>query len=113
MPETKEFDFAAWARLAREDAAAFERARRQAVERVIAGGEDPDKLARLQWRLDAERQRAKTPLKACLRFSGLMWETFDSLRHTLSRVAYGESPPPARRARRPAAAVLPLRRKMG
>lgn len=83
MPD--EFDFAAWAQLARADPAAFEAARRAAVEQAIAIGDDPDHLRRMQWRLDAERQRARTPMKACLRISAMMWETFFEFQAALNR----------------------------
>jgi hypothetical protein len=79
------FDFAAWARLARADPAAFEAARRAAVEQAITIGVDPDHLRRMQWRLDAERQRARTPMKACLRISAMMWETFFEFQAALNR----------------------------
>jgi hypothetical protein len=98
MPE--EFDFAAWARLARADPAGFETARREAVEAAIAIGDDPDHLRRVQWRLDAERRRARTPLKACLRISSMMWETFFDFRAALNRaVGYPVDPLPRRASR--------------
>lgn len=95
MPD--EFDFAAWARLARADPDGFETARRAAVEQAISIGDDPDRLRRVQWRLDVERRRARTPLKACLRISSLMWETFFEFQAALNRAvgyrtARGDAP---------------------
>jgi hypothetical protein len=93
MPD--EFDFAAWARLAHADPAAFEAARMAAVEQAISIGNDPDHLRRMQWRLDAERRRARTPLKACLRISSLMWEAFFEFQAALNRaVGYSVDPVP-------------------
>jgi len=89
------FDFDTWADLAKRDPAAFEEARRLVVERLIAACRDQERLRRLQWRIDAERHRAKTPLKACLRLSSMMWETFADLRGALNRLT--DSPVKARR----------------
>lgn len=93
MPES--FDFAAWTRLAQADPVAFEVARRTAVEQAITIGNDPDRLRRMQWRVDAERRRARTPMKACLRISAMMWEAFFEFRDALDR-AVGASGAPAR-----------------
>lgn len=83
MPEA--FDFDAWAELAARDPAAFESARCRAVARVIgAAGNDPERLRRLQWRVNMERRRTRTPLKACLVLSGMMWEAFTNFRDVLN-----------------------------
>lgn len=104
MPEN--LDFAAWTRLAQDDPAAFEAARRAAVEQAISIGNDPDRLWRMQWRLDAERRRARTPMKACLRISAMMWETFFEFQAALNRAAgYAAD---GRAPRRRAARVLRL-----
>lgn len=94
------FDFAAWSRLARADPDGFEAARRAAIEQAISIGDDPDHLRRVQWRLDAERQRARTPLKACLRISSLMWETFFEFQAALNRAVGHEADAPQRREAR-------------
>jgi hypothetical protein len=101
------FDFAAWSRLARADPVGFEAARREAVEAAIVIGEDPDHLRRVQWRLDAERRRARTPLKACLRISSLMWETFFEFQAALNR-AVGYEAETGSASRRREARVLRL-----
>lgn len=79
MPE--DFDFDTWAALATRDPAAFEVTRCQALDKVIS--RNPGRLRRLQWRVDAERRRARTPLKACLVLSGMMWAAFAELRYAL------------------------------
>ena len=70
------FDFDAWTELWHRDPAAFEEARRVAVEALIIKRAGYIKLHRLQWRVDAERRRAKTPLNACLVLSTMMWDAF-------------------------------------
>jgi hypothetical protein len=89
MPD--DFEFGAWSRLARTDPAGFERARRDVLEKAIARGNDPQRMRRMQWRLDAERRRARTPMKACLRLSNLMWEKLFALQDALNR-AVGVAP---------------------
>jgi hypothetical protein len=96
----EDFDFAVWSRLARADPDSFEAARRAAVERAISVGGDPDHLRRMQWRLDAERRRARTPLKACLLISSMMWDTFFDFQAALNRaVGYPVDPVPGRAPR--------------
>jgi hypothetical protein len=77
------FDFDAWAGLWHKDPDAFEAARRVAVETLISKCGDQVKLRRLQWRVDAERRRAKVPLKACLVLSEMMWNEFYNLQREL------------------------------
>lgn len=78
---SEDFHFDTWAALAARDPAAFEVTRRQALDKVIS--RNPGRLRRLQWRVDAERRRARTPLKACLVISGMMWDAFADLRSAL------------------------------
>jgi hypothetical protein len=76
----QKFDFDAWRQLAENSPADFERRRRAAVEQVINGrGVNVSRMRALQCRIDLEIRRAKTPLKACLRLSGLMWDSFERL----------------------------------
>lgn len=77
-------DFDAWSTLARISPEEFERERRHAVENVIAEAANARLMRGLQWRIDAERHRAHTPLKACLRLSALMWDTFFDLKEALN-----------------------------
>lgn len=74
MHANPSFDFDDWAALARRDRAAFERRRARVIQRCIASAGDATRLARLQWRIDAERRRARTPLGACLKLSAMMWD---------------------------------------
>lgn len=81
------FDFDAWAALARSDPEGFEQQRVELIERFIQRfATDQMRCRRQQCRIDLERRRAKVPLKACLRLSRLMWESFDRLHGELSRL---------------------------
>jgi hypothetical protein len=73
----QKFDFDEWMRLARCDPAEFERRRRVAIESAIshASARSQHKLRGLQWRIDMERQRARSPMAACIRISSMMWES--------------------------------------
>jgi hypothetical protein len=87
-----EFDFDEWARIAREDPAEFERRRLAAIEALIAAA--PGRRQRLegtQWRLDRERELAHTPLKACLRMSAMMWDSFLAMKSGLDEIAKSAS----------------------
>lgn len=78
------FDFDAWSRLARSDAGAYFRARRQAIDALIdACPESAGNLRRLQLRIDSTRACAGSPLKAVRQISGLMQDRLGLLRHRL------------------------------
>jgi Protein of unknown function (DUF3135) len=74
---TEKFDFDAWMTLARADPEEFERRRRAAIERAIsrASLRSQPRLRGLQWRIDMERERARTPMAACIRLSSMMWDS--------------------------------------
>lgn len=74
MGGTAQFDFDRWAELARRDPAGFERARARLLRECIqrASPAHRRRLEGLQFQLDMERRRARTPLAACLRLSELM-----------------------------------------
>lgn len=67
-----------WARLARRDRAAFEQARQAAIDTFLATRPPGrrERLERLQWRIDRERERCANPLAACVHLSNLMWDRF-------------------------------------
>lgn len=88
-----EFDFDAWAKLAREDPAEFER-RRQAVLRASIDTAPPEhrqRLEGLQFQLDLERQRAGSALASCLKLNSLMWTGFFRLRRELNGMVDGSA----------------------
>ncbi len=70
------FDFDYWMQLAKDDPERFERERRRMVESMIAQAPSHMKhrLAGLQWQIDRSRERAKSPMAACLNISQMMWD---------------------------------------
>ncbi len=74
--KTQEFDFESWMALAQTDPEEFERRRQEEIESAIAKAPEDmrDRLRGLQWRIDMERRRCKTPLAACMRLNSLMWD---------------------------------------
>ncbi|MGQ0658553.1 MAG: DUF3135 domain-containing protein [Chromatiales bacterium] len=104
------FNFEYWRRLAAEDPVGFESARVRAVTALIESAPPESKrhLQGVQWRIDRLRERAPNPMAACLRLSGLMWESLlgkDGLLDTLKRLErLGVC------SARPPAKIVPLRR---
>jgi len=112
-PSDPAFDFEAWAKLARENPEEFERRRGQEIRKVIDARPDlRHRLEGLQFRIDAERKLARTPLKACLRISTLMWNRFYDLKDQLDGLAAGvRGFEPLSSASTPRQAdIIPLRR---
>ena len=71
-------NFDEWASLAQTDPAAFEQRRSCLIEDFIQNS--PNHLQRrlrgLQFQVDMERRRARTPMGACVRISSMMWDAF-------------------------------------
>lgn len=71
-------DFDEWLSLAQSDPAAFEARRLHVIEDFIQNS--PDHLQRrlrgLQFHIDMERRRARSPMGACVRLSRMMWDAF-------------------------------------
>lgn len=107
-----EYDFNRWSRLAGEDPEAFDRARIEAIEAVIAQAPEElrPRLRALQCRIDLERRRAGNPLGACVRISAMMWDRFHHLRQALDdlRAPLSDHGALARRTETAAARVLPF-----
>jgi hypothetical protein len=103
------FDFDAWAKLAKEDPAEFERRREHELRQTIesAPPEFRHRLEGLQFRLNLERQRSSTPLGSCVRMNTLMWAGFHRLRKDLMAATQGtvEPEPTVRRS----AEIIPMR----
>lgn len=70
--------FTYWATLFQSNPELFEREREGLIKQVIlsASPENQENLWKLQWRIDAERIRAKNPYDAMLRLQKMMWEQF-------------------------------------
>jgi hypothetical protein len=96
-----------WERLARENPDEFERRRREVVEAAIAQAPEAlqPRLRGLQFRIDLERQRAKTPLGAAIRLHSMMWDEFQALRDALNRLAAADLRPQAKAASSPAKVI--------
>ncbi len=102
------FDFDHWLRLARRDPAAFER-RRQAAIAAFLDDLPParrSRLERLQWRIDMEIRRSRSPMGACIRLYRLMLESCARQQAALDALLQGSAMPDAERCAR----VLPFAR---
>ncbi|MDY6941550.1 MAG: DUF3135 domain-containing protein [Pseudomonadota bacterium] len=75
---TGKFDFDTWADLAKSDPQAFEARRCEEIERLIgsASAANRCRLRGLQFRIDMERRRSRTPIGGCVRLSHLMMDAF-------------------------------------
>ena len=104
-----EFDFDAWAKLAKENPVEFERQREAALRVAIAAAppEFRQRLEGLQFRLNLERQRAATPLGSCVRMNSLMWAGFYRLRKELNQAT--RRMPAGTEPARPSAQIIVLR----
>lgn len=111
-PDVSErFDFDDWSRLARRDPQGFENRRARVIEAFIASAplQRQARLRGLQWQIDQVRASAGTPLAACLRISGMMWDSVtgdDGLIARMEALRHGRPLP----RRRPKAKILPFRR---
>ena len=74
-------DFEHWSQLARTDPERFEQLRHRTLNECIARSSrnHQKRLRGLQWRIDRVRDKAGTPLAACLEISTMMWDTFHQL----------------------------------
>ena len=82
-------DFDKLRHLAKNDPTELERLRIELCEQLIheAPEEYRRKLRGLQFRIDMERRKAKSPMAACITISGLMHDSFDKLRMALNEAA--------------------------
>jgi hypothetical protein len=87
-----EFDLEEWQRLARDNPVEFERRRAAVIEAAIAEApaEHQQRLRGLQFRIDLERRKAKTPLGAAVRLQSMMWERLLELREALVALSGAE-----------------------
>ncbi len=109
MSDPSGFNFDDWLELARNDPRAFEQQRLAYIHREIdkAPEETRRRMHGLQWQVDCIRAQAKTPLAACLRISGLMWDTVlgdNGLLDTLRQLSELQTPGDLDRA----ASVIPF-----
>ena len=99
--------------MAQKDPEGLERLRVQLCDQLIQSAPEAyrRKLRGLQFRVDMERRRAKTPMAACIAISGMMHDSFDRLRQVLNEAASNASSTDSQQAEAATAAtVLPFRR---
>ncbi len=82
-------DFDQLVKLAQEDPEALEALRKNLCEALIqqAPKSYHQRLRGLQFKIDMERRRAKTPMAACIKLSSLMQDSFYKLRMALNEVS--------------------------
>jgi hypothetical protein len=109
------FDFDEWAALAQSDPQAFESRRLALIEDYLGQFPSPEqrRLRGLQFRIDMERRRARTPMAACLRLSAMMWDSLlgaHGLKQALDAMLpqTTASPPTQPEFRRAPARVIPF-----
>jgi Protein of unknown function (DUF3135) len=114
-----DFDFDEWSALAKTNPVAFEEKRQALIEEFLREVPPPDqqRLRGLQFRIDMERRRARTPMAACLKLSSMMWDSLlgsHGLKNALdSLLATASSPSPLPSPALPtprSAHVLPFRK---
>ncbi len=69
-------DFDEWANLASNDPEGFEQRRQNYIEQFFERIpiSKQRRLRGLQFRIDMERKKARTPLGACIKLSSMMWD---------------------------------------
>ena len=84
MKELPEFE--EMMRLAKEDPEKLEELRSNYINEIIeaAPKHQQNRLKGLQFQIDMERRKAKTPLAACIKISEMMHESFMELRDALN-----------------------------
>ena len=111
QPAEEDFDFNEWAALARTDPEGFARRRHARIQAAILNSQEKNhaRLERLQFRIYAKCRLARTPMKACLQLSSMMWDSFFDLKESLVTLSGKQkSQVFDKSARAPAAANLRL-----
>lgn len=73
----------------------LEKVRQECVEEIIESARDEDQKRRLrglQFTIDMERRKAKTPMAACIKLSAMMHESFLQLKDALNKVQDTKKP---------------------
>lgn len=75
--------------LGKQDPGALEQLRIELCEALIHDAPDTTrrKLRGLQFRIDMQRRKARSPMAACIAISGMMHDEFDQLRQALHDAA--------------------------
>ena len=87
-------EFEKLAKIAKENPEKLDEIRREACEQLIqsAPKEYQRKLRGLQFKIDMERRKAKTPMAACVKISEMMHESFGELRDALNEAQSIKAP---------------------
>lgn len=113
------FDFDEWSALAKSDPVTFEQKRLALIEEFLRElpPHDQKRLRGLQFRIDMERRRARTPMAACLKLSAMMWDSLlgsrglkNALDSLLATAVSGSLPPALAAPPVHTADVLPFRK---
>ena len=85
-------DFDTMMELAQTDPEAFNRLKAEAIEQTISeANEDSQRRLRgLQWQVDVELKRAKTPMEGCVKVSEMMHDKLWELRMALQNHDAGD-----------------------
>jgi len=77
LKTSSRINFDEWAALASTDPDEFEQRRQVCIEQFINRYplSRQRRLRGLQFRIDMERKKARTPLGACIKLSSMMWDT--------------------------------------
>ena len=110
------FDFDRWSKLAKDNPQAFEEQRKAIIDEYISdvpNAVQRDRLERLQWRVEKERELAKSPMDATIRIYDMMWDSLgrnlDALQD-LADLLKGNSIGVTAKAE---ASILPFRKRTG
>lgn len=82
-------DFDEMVKMAKEDPERLETLRKEMVQEIIEAAPTEDqkrKLRGLQFRIDMERTKAKTPLASCIKISSMMRESFVKLKDEIQKL---------------------------
>lgn len=108
------FDFDEWVTLAQHDPDEFERRREILIENFIRDlpPARQRRIRGLQFRIDMERRRARTPMGACIKFSTMMWDALLGPQGLRASLALLNSPAMdvASKHNRPRAQILSFRK---
>jgi len=106
------FDFDQWMNLARDHPETFERVRLEAIEAYFdqIPPQRQSLLRHLQWRIDMEIQRSRTPLAGCLRIHQMMMESLDRQKTAVDELL-GMHPESSKPRTTKTGSVIPFKRR--
>lgn len=80
--------------LSKSDPKAVEKIRKEAIDAIIRSAPEPYKrrLRGLQFQIDMEVRRSKSPLDSCIRVSAMMHKTLDKMRDSMGELVKSATP---------------------